>query len=83
MIAKPNSEISGGRPYILQMTFPARGQINNVYYIRILFITLVHFIYISTFLVLSVHYYISTFYLLHYILFITLFITLESRESLE
>ena len=26
-----NSEISGGRPYILQTTFPARGQINNVF----------------------------------------------------
>ena len=31
VIAKPNSEISGGRPYILQATFLARGQINNVF----------------------------------------------------
>ena len=31
MIAKPNSEISGGRPYILQATFLARGQRNNVF----------------------------------------------------
>ena len=31
VIAEPNSEISGGRPYILQTTFPARGQINNVF----------------------------------------------------
>ena len=31
MIAKPNSEISGGGPYILQATFLARGQINNVF----------------------------------------------------
>ena len=30
VIAKPNYEISGGRPYILQVTFLARGQINNV-----------------------------------------------------
>ena len=31
MITKPNSKISGGRSYILQATFLARGQINNVF----------------------------------------------------
>ena len=31
MITKPNSKISGGRSYILQATFLAKGQINNVF----------------------------------------------------
>ena len=31
MVTKPNSEISGGRSHILQATFLARGQIDNVF----------------------------------------------------